>query len=221
LSPQAYLFDYGGTLDGEGWHWFDRFVELYRRAGSNLPEAEIKRAFYDADARIAEEAAERQLRLRPLLERHVELQTEVLGEPVRRIAGKLVAGFCALTEEGWRNARAALARLRESARLGVVSNFYGNLDTMLDEAGLAPLLEVTIESVKVGIEKPDPRIYQVALDRLALPAAEVVMVGDNFERDLRPAKGLGMGTIWLRRVAVPPPAPGIADRIVATLAEIE
>ena len=220
MKPRAYLFDYGGTLDGEGWHWFDRFVELYRRAGSNLGVEDIKRAFYSADAKIAAEAAERRLRLRPLLERHVALQVEVLGEPAQRIAAALVEGFCELTREGWRNARAALERLGRDARLGVVSNFYGNLDDMLDESGLAPFLDVVVESVKVGFEKPDLAIYRAALERLALPAGEVVMVGDNFARDVKPAKALGMQTIWLRRGSARPPEEGFADRVVATLAEI-
>ena len=220
MKPRAYLFDYGGTLDGEGWHWFDRFVELHRRAGSTLAEEDIKRAFYAADAKITKEAAGRRLRLRPLLERHVELQVEVLGEPIRKISAELVDGFCALTREGWRNARAALERLGRDARLGVVSNFYGNLDDMLEEAGLAPLLDVVVESAKVGIEKPDLGIYRAALDRLVLPAGEVVMVGDNFARDVKPAKALGMQTIWLRRGSARPPEKGFADRVVATLAEI-
>ena len=221
MRPRAYLFDYGGTLDGEGWHWFDRFVELHRRAGSVLPVAEIKRTFYGADERIAREAADRQLRLRPMMERHVEIQVELGGEPVRRVARALVDGFCAMTVEGWAKARATLERLAKQARLGVVSNFYGNLDVLLDEAGLAPLLAVTIESTKVGFEKPDARIYRAALERLALPAGDVLMVGDNFERDCRPAKSLGMRTIWLRRGDAAPPTPGVADGVVATLAEIE
>lgn len=220
MSTGAYLFDYGGTLDGEGWHWFDRFLHLYRAGGSILPEDAVKRAFYEADRRLHADARERGYRLRPLIERHVELQAETLGDETRRIARSLVDGFCRINDEGWGRARAALSRLRDGARLGVVSNFYGNLDVLLEEAGLAPLLDAVVESVDVGVEKPDPRIYRIALDRLRLPAAAVVMVGDNFERDLRPAKSLGMATVWLRRGETAPPEPGIADRVVGSLAEI-
>lgn len=220
MVDRAYLFDYGGTLDGEGWHWFDRFLHLYRDSGSVLPEETIKKAFYFADARIAAEAAARGLRLRPLIERHVELQMEVLGDPVRGIAKRLVEGFCAITADGWAKARAALRRLRAEARLAVVSNFYGNLEIILEEAGLAPLLDAVIESVRVGVEKPDPRIFEIALDRLGIAPQQAVMVGDNFDRDLRPAKSIGMGTIWLRQGTKPPPEPGIADLVIGTLDEI-
>jgi FMN phosphatase YigB (HAD superfamily) len=224
MSPRmpaaAYLFDYGGTLDGEGWHWFDRTVHLYRQAGCALPAARLKEAFYLADQAIAAEAAERGYRLRPLIERHLELQIGVLGSDAERFAGEVARGFCAMTEEGWRATRRLFERLKGRAKLGVVSNFYGNLDVQLEEAGLSESLDAVIESTRVGLEKPDPAIYRLAAERLGLPAAEIAMVGDNFERDVRPAKAIGMMTIWLRRGDTPPPEAGVADRVVGALAEI-
>jgi len=145
----------------------------------------------------------------------------VLGDGADRFAAALVRGFCEMTEEGWRRARATLSRLRSRARLGVVSNFYGNLDVLLEEGGLAPLLDTVVESARVGIEKPDPAIYRLAAQRLALVPEEVVMVGDNFDRDVRPARTIGMRAIWLRRGSAPPPEAGLADRVISRLDEIE
>ncbi len=217
-SDRAFLFDYGGTLDGEGWHWFDRVLHLYRTAGATIPEERIRQAFYAADRAL--DGAVAGMRLRPLIERHVEAQIEVLGDEGRRYASGLVEGFCTMTEEGWAAARACFERLGGRARLGVVSNFYGNLDTLLEEAGLRPHLSVVVESIHVGVAKPDRWIYGIALERLGLEPAEVVMVGDNFERDVRVAKQVGMGAIWLRRGGGPPPEEGIADRVVSRLSEI-
>jgi len=218
--PGGYLFDYGGTLDGEGWHWYDRTLYLYRRAGSQIPEAHIKRAFYVADEAIAEEARRERHRLRPLLERHVELQVEVLGDAARSVAATLVDGFCAMTEEGWGRARALFSRLTGKTKLGVVSNFYGNLEVQLEEAGLAPFLDVVVESALVGVEKPDPAIYRIAAERIGLAPGELVMVGDNFERDCRAARSAGMRAIWLRRGDAAPPAPGVAERVISRLDEV-
>ncbi|MET0151472.1 MAG: HAD family hydrolase [Candidatus Binatia bacterium] len=218
---RAVLFDYGGTLDGEGWHWFDRMLRLYRRAGCELADAEIKQAFYAADHAIAEEAKLASYGLRPLVERHVELQMEVLGPDARRFADEVTEGFCAMTADGWERSRELLSRLRGRARLGVVSNFYGNLEVLLEEAGLAALLDTVVESARVGVEKPDPAIYRLAAERLALPPREVVMVGDSFERDVRASHSTGMRAIWLRRGDAEPPEPGIADRVVSRLAEID
>jgi putative hydrolase of the HAD superfamily len=215
------LFDYGGTLDGEGWHWFDRFVELYRRADAEFSREELRRAFSFAEERVAAEAAAAGFSLRHLLERHVQFQAEVLGPRVRALAPRLVEGFCRSVAEGWERARAVLERLRPEARLGVVSNFYGNLEVLLEEARLRPLFDVVVESARVGVAKPDRRIFALALERLGLPPGAVTMVGDNFERDLRPAKALGMRTAWLvRDGAAVPPEPGVADRVIGSLEEL-
>ncbi len=218
---RAVLFDYGGTLDGEGWHWFDRMLLLYRRAGCELADTEIKRAFYAADHAIAEEARLGSYGLRPLVERHVELQMDVLGSSARRFADDVTEGFCTMTVDGWECSRALLSRLRGRARLGVVSNFYGNLEVLLEEAGLAEALDTVVESARVGVEKPDPAIYRLAAERLELPPQEVVMVGDSFERDVRASRSTGMRAIWLRRGEAEPPEPGIADRVVSHLSEID
>jgi HAD superfamily hydrolase (TIGR01509 family) len=219
--PRGYLFDYGGTLDGEGWHWFDRTLYLYRRTGCELPEPRIREAFYSADRQIAADARREGLRLRPLLERHVELQMAVLGDDARRFGAELVRGFCEMTEEGWRSARAVLSRLHGRMRLGVVSNFYGNLEVLLEEAGLSPLLDTVVESARVGVEKPDPAIYRLAADRLALTPGDVIMVGDSFERDVRAARRAGMRAVWLRRGSTPPPEAGLAEHVISRLEQLE
>ena len=218
---RAVLFDYGGTLDGEGWHWFDRMLSLYRQAGCDQPEAEIKQAFYAADHAIAEEARLRGYGLRSLMRRHVELQMEVLGPAGRRFGEDVAEGFCAMTEVGWERSRALLSRLRGRVRIGVVSNFYGNLEVLLAEAGLAAALDTVVESACVGVEKPDPAIYRLAAERLGLAPREVVMVGDSFERDVRASRRAGMHAIWLRRGEAEPPEPGVADRVISRLAEID
>jgi len=215
------LFDYGGTLDGEGWHWFDRTLHLYRRAGCDLADDEIKRAFYRAEDAIADEARRARYRLRPLLERHVELQIDVLGDRARPFARTIVDGFCAISEQGWAQARGLLSRLHGVVRLGVVSNYYGNLAVQLDEAGLSPLLDTVVESTYVGVAKPDPAIYRIAAERLGVDPAEAVMVGDNFDRDCLAAKRAGMRAIWIRRDGADPPQEGVADRVIAHLDEIE
>jgi putative hydrolase of the HAD superfamily len=126
-----------------------------------------------------------------------------------------------MTEVGWERSRALLTRLRGSVRLGVVSNFYGNLEVLLAEAGLATALDTVVESARVGVQKPDPAIYRLAAERLGLPPREVVMVGDSFERDVRASRRAGMHAIWLRRGEAEPPEPGVADRVISSLAEID
>ncbi len=92
----------------------------------------------------------------------------------------------------------ALSRLRRAGlRLGVVSNSDGRCEEALVTAGLRDHFEVVIDSELVGVEKPDPRIFALALDRLGLTAAEAVYVGDIYEVDVVGARRAGLEAILL------------------------
>src|SRR5207245_4521496 len=106
--------------------------------------------------------------------------------------------------------RPILERLRRRYRLGIVSNFTGNLQPCLEELDLARLFVVVSDSTVVGWSKPDARIFAHTLAALQVPAQRAWMVGDNFEADIRGAANLGMQTCWLapaERVAPDGPAP--------------
>ncbi len=219
---KAILFDFGGTLDSDGQHWLDRFYALYRDLGLGISLSEIKRAFYHADDLCSSDSQVASLGLRRLMTRHVRLQFEALGLTDDKKESEMLEAFCAESE--WflhRNVR-LLRRMRERYRLGLVSNFYGNVAALCEEAGLAPALEVILDSALVGMSKPDPGIFRAALERLQLPPEEVICVGDSFERDMIPARELGMKTIWLKgpHPRIPENA-GPVDASISSLFELE
>ena len=90
-----------------------------------------------------------------------------------------------------------LERLARGYRLGVVSNFTGNLRPCLEELGLARFFAVLSDSAVVGWSKPDPRIFVHTLEALHVAPQRAWMVGDNFEADIRGAAALGIRTCWL------------------------
>jgi putative hydrolase of the HAD superfamily len=91
-----------------------------------------------------------------------------------------------------------LERLRAAGcRLGVVSNSDGRAEEGLEAAGLRRYFEVVIDSQLVGIEKPDPRIFEAALRRMALTAEEAIYVGDIYEVDVVGARRAGMDVLLL------------------------
>src|SRR5262249_60634097 len=69
-------------------------------------------------------------------------------------------------------------------RLGVVSNFYGNLARVCDDAGIQSFFQVLVDSTEAGCLKPDPRIFQRALTALGVPASAATFVGDSLPRDM-------------------------------------
>ncbi|MCZ6793180.1 MAG: HAD-IA family hydrolase [Planctomycetota bacterium] len=116
----------------------------------------------------------------------------------------------------WRiasGARETLDALRaRGLRLGVLSNWDSRLPRTLEQLGLAGLFDVHAVSYEVGFEKPHPRIFEAALERAGAPPENILHVGDSLESDIRPARRLGMKTLWMataeERAAQPKAGPG-------------
>ena len=94
--------------------------------------------------------------------------------------------------------RDVLCRLKEHFPLVLVSNFYGNMSTVLHEFGFEGLFLHVVESAVVGIRKPDPRIFLLGVEKLGLQPACVAVVGDSMQKDILPARQAGCQTVWLK-----------------------
>jgi len=95
----------------------------------------------------------------------------------------------------------ALARLRGRFRLMSLSN--GNAD--LQVIGLAPFFEHAVGAREAGAAKPDPRIFEVLLQRAGLEPAQVVYAGDDPYADVEGARAVGMRAVWVDRFGRPWP----------------
>ena len=114
----------------------------------------------------------------------------------------------------------ALERLRKAGyRLGVVSNSDGRAEEALAAAGLRAFFEVVVDSQLVGVEKPDPRIFQLALEQLGIPAADALYVGDIYEVDVVGARRAGMAVVLMDPLANHAERDVTAVRSVAELAD--
>ncbi len=67
----------------------------------------------------------------------------------------------------------------------------------LERVGLRRFFRHFWTSKELGASKPEPAFYLAVLERLALPAPECVMVGDDYHKDIVPARAVGMRTVWL------------------------
>jgi putative hydrolase of the HAD superfamily len=93
---------------------------------------------------------------------------------------------------------ASLVRLRAAGlRLAVVSNSEGTVEAMLNAVGLGRYLETVVDSWMVGVAKPDPGIFRIALERLGVAAASAVMVGDVPAVDIEGARAAGIPAVLL------------------------
>ncbi|MCC6850493.1 MAG: HAD family hydrolase [Deltaproteobacteria bacterium] len=213
----AILLDYGGTLDGDAQHWFDRFARLWADADGAVPLPALKDAFYTADAALPRDPEIRSFGLERMLRTHVDLQLRHHGRRDDALATRLADAFIAETRAAWDRNRPLLRALARRFRLGVVSNAYGNMPALLAEADLAPF-DVVVDSAIERLAKPDPAIYTLAATRLGIPPGAVLHVGDSWERDVVPSAAAGMRSAWLARPeAATPTTPANVWRLDSLL----
>jgi HAD superfamily hydrolase (TIGR01549 family) len=94
-------------------------------------------------------------------------------------------------------------------RVAVVSNSEGHLAELLAEVGIAEPFEIVIDSTRVGVSKPDPRIFELALEGLGAARGSVcVHIGDSWAADVEGARAAGWRAVWLRS----PTSSGVGDR---------
>ncbi|HUY28331.1 MAG TPA: HAD family hydrolase [Candidatus Binataceae bacterium] len=240
------LFDFGATLDGPD-YWLDRFAAQYRKAEIPIAREALDPAYQHASVatvhagRVVERFGFIDL-VRMLVGQQVEFLTARGADPVRAMLGaldsrarhrlteRITALFVEESTRGMKRSRAVLATLKPRYRIAVVSNWYGNLKRVLAEAAMSPFIDTVVDSGRLGFEKPDPRMFQTALESLGTAPASAAMIGDSLEKDCAPARALGLKTVWYR----PDPAAAngnssgdarggesiSADHIIAALEEL-
>src|SRR5439155_26572101 len=83
------------------------------------------------------------------------------------------------------------------ARAAAISNSNGSAETLLASVGLGPYLDFVVDSGEVGVEKPNPRIFELALARAGVAAAEAAYIGDFYSIDVRGAAAAGLRAVLL------------------------
>jgi putative hydrolase of the HAD superfamily len=104
--------------------------------------------------------------------------------------------------------RRVLGRLRGRAVIGVVTNNeVAEQEEKLDHFRLRPLIDFMIVSAGVGVAKPDPEIFRLALGRAGALPEETVMVGDSWRSDIVGARNTGIRPVWFNRFHLARPDP--------------
>lgn len=201
------IFDYGGTLDTAGCHWGVMLWRAYQRHQIPVSEQQFREAYV---------YAERTLGKNPIIKSHdtfrttldvkIKLEMDYLREQQMwlcdeqtfnqkhdAVLNDLYEQVVATTAES----RKVLQTIQKTLPMVLVSNFYGNINTVLAEFGLSDLFQHVIESAAVGIRKPDSRLFQLGVEALGLKPEEVLVVGDSLEKDIAPAQQIGCKTAWL------------------------
>lgn len=109
-------------------------------------------------------------------------------------------------------ALALLQALKPHYRIGIVTNNRtAEQEDKLAFLGMTNLVDALIASEEVGVPKPDPRIFEAALQRLEARPEETVLVGDNWRADVLGALAVGIRPVWLNRLGAVRPLPHVAE----------
>lgn len=193
------IFDYGGTLDTQGVHWFHIFREAYAQYLPEVAEAQLREAYvygerYLATHRVIEPADD----FLAMLQKKVAIQLSALGIENAEINADIATYCDGLVRRNMEQTRDVLERLSARYPLVLVSNFYGNIHSVLRSYGIEHYFSAVIESAVVGIRKPDARIFALGVEALDLSPTAVLVVGDSYDKDIVPAHSLGCRTVWLK-----------------------
>jgi len=207
---ETLLFDFGGTLDADGVAWKERFHALYRADGLDVANDAFALAYYAADDPLVgslpptTNLAGTVHALTVNLERELSrCRAERISESGSDRAQRIASGFMLDSEAAFERNRPVLKTLSERFRLGVVSNFYGNLEAVCEGAGLCNFFKVMVDSYCVGVEKPDPAIFRMALERLGATPEKTVFIGDSLHRDREGARRMGMRFVRIAPQSAP------------------
>lgn len=221
ISTKGYIFDYGGTLDTGGCHWGKVIWHAYQQVGVPVDEAMFRDAYVHGERTLAKNPIiQPDFTFRQTLDAKLRIEMEYLGhcEQHDAVLDRLYADVCRHTAESVR----VLKQLKAKYPMVLVSNFYGNIATVLHEFGFDGLFSHIVESAVVGVRKPNPRIFQLGVEALGMNASDVTVVGDSIDKDIRPAHEAGCKTVWIRgeQWTDDPVDESQADLVIDQLAEL-
>ena len=205
------IFDYGGTIDTNSVHWSEVIWDAYQDEQVAVSKEHYRLAYVHGERTLAKFPLIRpehnmldllRIKLRIQVnflidagfytfESSVYRQPEELADAIARRCYDHVLDILSVS-------RPVLQRLAERFPLVLVSNFYGNIQTILSDFQLLPYFRHVVESAVVGIRKPNPAIFQLGVDHLGMKPEEVLVVGDSYTKDIIPAASLGCPTVWIQ-----------------------
>ncbi len=202
---KAVLFDYGGTIDTNGVHWSEKFRDAYESLNLFIPKEKFSASYGFATNKMDKfidhsydlfKTIHKQISMQiNFLKDNYEVYAKINSEEISQAAAKICYDEVIKSVQ---NAIPLLKKLKEKYKLAIVSNYHGNLNSVLNEVKILEIFDETIDSSIVNIWKPDPEIFSLAIKKFNLTPAECFVIGDSYERDIEPAKSIGCKTIWLK-----------------------
>jgi len=202
--PKAIFFDAGNTLLRMNYALIA--AEIVRHGAAMTADA-LQRAEWRARVRLDLDLAAARgasTESRPTADRYLRYMLDEAGVTDEAVIAAVTAwrhGYNApvgVWDGADPGAMAALTLVRaRSLRAAVISNSNGSVRAILDRLGLLSSLDFVLDSSELGVEKPDPRIFRLALERARLAPEEAVYVGDIYSVDVLGSRAAAMRAVLL------------------------
>jgi putative hydrolase of the HAD superfamily len=229
LRYRAIFFDAGDTLLAPHPSFADVFVDVMRHHGHGIEVHDVERVFEDVAPFFVEilektgqptwsTSRETSLNFWRTVY-HTAFERLGIEDDDFELATALYERFTKY--ESYRlfpDVLPTLTALKETGlTLGVISNFEEWLDEMLTAWEVTPLFDLLVISGKEGVEKPEPRIFEIALEKSGARPDESVYVGDHPRLDYEGAESMGMTAVLIDRRGR---FPDFEGRRITTLSEL-
>ncbi|MCX7641153.1 MAG: HAD family hydrolase [Elusimicrobiales bacterium] len=187
------FFDFGGTIDSDGIHWRKRFYDIYLKYGLNLTYENFSKAFFDSDDNLPFRHNLSNLGFDETVQLQVKDVLKYLGIEDNELINKIANEFIETSRKKvFENIPLFKYLILKKKKLGIISNFYGNLTKVLNSLSIDTYFSVIADSTVVGAIKPSPEIFYYALNKVGAEPNKSAMIGDAYHRDIVGAHSLGM-----------------------------
>jgi len=194
------LFDFGGCLDSDGMHSRKLYSNQFSLHNLIKPEIDFEtfnNAYTTSDDILIKESLAINSSLLEMNQCMCLNIAKILEIDDMEKINKVASSITNFQVTHLRRNQKTIEQLSKKYKLGIVSNFCGNLLQILNEYSLASYFTFVLDSYHVGVNKPDPKIFQMAIKLCLVKPDEIYFVGDNPDRDIAPASALGMKTILI------------------------
>jgi len=202
--------DAGFTLLSPRHTLADALSDVLAADGHEITEDELRAAWEEADRwfwdqyhRPANDTWSDDGRIEDYWRRYHSVMLERLGVGARRemLDRILASQFSTDAWELFPDVEPMLAAVRslDGMQIGIVSDWGSNLRPIIVALGIDRYFDFVLASGAVGVAKPNPAFYRMALDHAGVGPDEALMVGDSYRADVRGAWSAGMDAAWLDR----------------------
>ena len=209
MAYRLLCLDAGFTLLSPRHTLADALSDVLASDGHPITEDELRAAWEEADQwfwdeyhRPGNDTWSDDSRIEDYWRRYHGVMLERLGVEARaEVLDRILASqFATDAWELYPDVEPMLDAVRaDGVTVGIVSDWGSNLHPIIGELGIDRYLDFVLPSGAVGVSKPNPAFYRMALEHAGVAPGDALMVGDSYRADVRGAWSAGMDAVWLDR----------------------